>query len=482
MEIPERSAGENADAAGSESNFDDDELIFGNDPADFSDEDDDDGDDGYEGPDFEEETDEEPEGPEEEPEDEYEEEPEDEKPDRFRKKKKASLLSQRKITQEEYDFHKKMKRRRIRMVLAILIAVFLIAVTIAAGYFTYTFVIEHFNNEVSDDTIIIDLQTEVKFRVEKHESTKSISERLFEQGLIKNANVYRFVSKFYGYDGRYNAGTYTLSKGLSYEDIMYILSGTPETVKVTFPEGFTTEQIAVRLERNNVCTAEDFLKAVDTADVSSYDFLKNVDFSGRDHRLDGYLFPDTYEFDVLAKPEDVIYKMLNRFNEKIRPAYYDQLAQTGLTLDQVVILASIVEKEAKIDSDRAPIAGVFYNRFTRGGEDLKLFQSDATVRYAYRRMTGKDLDHSLSEELYIDDPYNTYVYPGFTPGPICSPGEASLLGALFPSNHDYFYFVARVDGSGGNVFSKTYEEHMQAVRDIANYVPPDDPGYEDFED
>ena len=400
----------------------------------------------------------------------------------FGRKKKKSVLKQQKVTQEEYKFHKKMKRRRRRMVLVLLLVLLMVAVTIAAGYTLYTFVVDHFNNEVSEDSIIIDIETEQKFRVEKRESTKSISQRLYDAGLIESTQIYRLLSKFYGYDGQYNAGTYTLSKGLTYEEIMYILSGTPETVKVTFPEGFTTEQMAVRLENNHVCTAEEFLDAVDNADISSYDFLRGVDFSGRDHRLDGYLFPDTYEFDVYAKPEEVVYKMLNRFNEIFRPAYYEQLQVTGLTLDQVVILASIVEKEAKLDSDRAPIAGVFYNRYMYGGEDLKLFQSDATVRYSYRRVYGEDLTHSLSEELELDDPYNTYVYPGFPPGPICSPGEASLIGAVFPSNHDYYYFVARVDGSGGNVFSRTYEEHQQAIKDIANYVPSDDPGDEDVED
>lgn len=396
-----------------------------------------------------------------------------------RAKRNKSVLQQHKVTVDEYKFHKKMKRRRRRTVLVLLLVVLIIALTIAAGYTVYTFVVDHFNNEVTEDSIIIDIKTEQKFRVEKGESTKSLSQRLYDAGLIKDARIYRFLSKFYGYDGQYNAGTYTLSGGLSYEDIMFILSGTPETVKVTFPEGFTTEQIATRLERNNVCTAEEFLKAVDTADVSSYTFLNGADLSNRDHRLDGYLFPDTYEFDVMAKPEDVIYKMLNRFNEIFRPAYYEQLEKTGLTLDQVVILASIVEKEAKNDSDRAPIAGVFYNRYMYGDEDLKVFQSDATVRYAYHRAYGEDLDHALSEELELDDPYNTYVYPGFTPGPICSPGEASLIGALYPSNHSYYYFVAKVDGSGGNIYSRTYEEHLQAIKDIANYVPPDDPGYED---
>ncbi|MBQ2306464.1 MAG: endolytic transglycosylase MltG, partial [Clostridia bacterium] len=182
-------------------------------------------------------------------------------------RKKQSAIKQRKVTQEEYKFHKKMKKRRRRVALVILLIVLMIGITIAAGYATYTFVIDHFDNKVDDDSIIIDVKTEQKFRVEKGESTKSLSQRLYDAGLIEDTRIYRFLSKFYGYDGTYNAGTYTLSAGMAYEEIMYILSGTPETVRVTFPEGFTTEQMAVRLENNNVCTAEEFLKAVDNADV-----------------------------------------------------------------------------------------------------------------------------------------------------------------------------------------------------------------------
>ena len=390
------------------------------------------------------------------------------------KKKKVSVIKERQITKEEYRFHKDMKKRRRKTALIVLVIVFLIAVTVFAGYMAYTYMIDNINNPVTEDSIVLDVTTEQKFRVEKRESTKSICERLYEAGLIENKTIYRVLSKFYGYDDTYVAGTYTLSEGLSYEEIMFILSGKPETVKVTFPEGFTTLQMANRLEANNVCTAEEFLDAVNNVDISSYEFLDGVDFSTRDYRLDGYLFPDTYEFDVLAKPEDVIYKMLNRFNNIFLPAYYERLEPLGLTLDQVVIMASIVEKEAKLESDRGPIAGVFYNRYKNGTDGLEFFQSNATLRYAFHRVYGEDLIKVSTEDTLLDDPYNTYMYPGFTPGPICSPGEASLVAALYFTPHDYYYFLAKSDTSGGHVFSRTYEEHMQAIEDQKNYTPPED--------
>lgn len=378
-----------------------------------------------------------------------------------RKERKKTVAGRK--SKETKKFHKDVKRKRRRVVLAIVILLVMIVTVAFFGYFSYTYMIDNIKNPTTEDTIFIDDATSVKFRVEKREDTPSISKRLFEMGLIKNEMTYRFLSKFYGYDGTYIAGTYTLCEGLTYEEIMVILSGEPETVRVTFPEGFTTLQIANRLEANNVCTAEEFLNCVQTIDVSSYAFLHGTDLTKKDYRLDGYLFPDTYEFDVMAHPEDIIYKMLNRFNEIFKPAFYDRCEELGLTIDQVVQLASLVEKEAKLDSDRAPVAGVFYNRFNSENPDMHKFQSDATVAYVYKKIYGESPTKFTSEELSIDDPYNTYMYEGFMPGAICNPGLDSLEGALNPAAHDYYYFVYKKDGTG-NLYAKTYEEHLQNVK------------------
>ncbi len=364
-------------------------------------------------------------------------------------------------------FQKNVRKRGRSMAIIITIAAVLVLVTVFSAVIAYTYMTDINSNPITLENIYLDNDSMVKFRVEKQESTSSISDRLYEMGLIKNKFMYRFLSKFNGYDGMYNAGTYTLSEGLSYDEIMYILAQTPpETIKITFPEGFTTDQIAARLEANDVCTAAEFYEAIETVDIKDYPFLLNIDLSTRDHRLDGYLFPDTYEFDVLAEPEDVIYKMLDRFNAIFKPAYYERLNELGMTLDQVVNMAAMVEREAKLDAERSTISGVFYNRFTYTGSDpgLKKFQSCATLRYVYKKLYDIDLINITEEHQKTDDPYNTYLYEGFTPGPICNPGLKSIEAALYPSNHRYYFFLARTDGSGSHIFNETYAGHLAAQR------------------
>ena len=358
---------------------------------------------------------------------------------------------------------KRMKKKRYKVPLIMFFVLFLICVVAFSSYLSYTYLVDKYENPVTVESIYLDETTSVKFRVDKGMTTKDIADSLFEKGLIENKNMYRFLSKFNGFDGQYKVGTYTLCEGLTYDEVMTLLAGEPETVKVTFPEGFTTEQIAARLEANNVITAEDFLKALETVDVSSYTFLNGISGKERDHRLDGYLFPDTYEFDIKANAEDVIYKMLDRFNELYLPAYYETAEEMGLSVDDVIVLASIVEREAKLKSDRPKIAGVFINRLNSNDKNLKKLQSCATIRYVYKKLYNEDLINILEEHEKEDDPYNTYMYDGLTPGPICSPGIESIKAVLKYEKSDYYFFVLNAkDGVGSHIFSKTYQEHLKA--------------------
>ncbi len=353
--------------------------------------------------------------------------------------------------------------KKYKVPLTILFVVFLVAVVFLSSFLSYTYLVDKYANPVSAESIDLDPDTSVKFRIEKGMTTKEIAEQLSELGLIKNKTIYRFLSKFNGYDGQYRIGTYTLCEGLNYDEIMTLLAGTPETVKVTFPEGFTVQQIAARLEANNVVTAAEFLDAVEKINVSSYPFLSEIAGVSRDHRLEGYLFPDTYEFDVKAKVEDVIYKMLDRFNELYLPAYYIKSEEKGLTTDQVIVLASIVEREAKLQSERPVIAGVFMNRLHSEDPSLKKLQSCATIRYVYKKLYNQDVINITEEHERVDDPYNTYLHDGLTPGPICNPGIQSIKAVLDYEKNDYYFFVLNAkDGVGSHIFSKTYQEHLQA--------------------
>ncbi len=340
----------------------------------------------------------------------------------------------------------------------LIIILLLIGIVFFSSFVSYTYLVDKYNNPITLESIVIDTESTVSFKIEKGASTSDIAKSLKEQHLISNATIYRFLSKFNGYDGNYKAGTYTLCTGLNYEEIMVILTSNPESVKITIPEGFTTKQIANRLEANGVCTAADFIKAVENQDLSSYSFITN--HANRDYRLDGYLFPDTYEFDIDASPDTIIYKMLNRFNEIYKPDYYTKAEEIGLTQDEVIILASLVEKEAKLASERPMIAGVFMNRLH--SDSLKKMQSCATIRYAYAKLYGTTLENVTIENTTIDDLYNTYKYEGLPPGPICNPGSDAIEAVLNYTHHNYYYFVARTDNSNTHIFSETYEEHVAA--------------------
>jgi len=218
--------------------------------------------------------------------------------------------------------------------------------------------------------------------------------------------------------------------------------------------------MAERLETNNVIKKDEFLKAVNEIDVSSYAFIGRAE-SKKDYKLEGFLFPDTYEFDINANAEDVIYKMLNNFSAKYLPEYYERAEELGLTVEQVVIVASLVEREAKLAKERGTIAGVYMNRIQ--SDDLKLLQCDATVQYIYRNLTGETPDKITKEMKEIDNLYNTYLYEGLPPGAICNPSSSSIRAVLNYEEHGYYYYVVSKDNPKAHVFSKTLEEHKQAV-------------------
>ncbi len=342
----------------------------------------------------------------------------------------------------------------------IIVIVFLfLAVATFSAFLSYQYLVDRYSNPVIIDELDITEENRIEFRVEKGANTEAIAEKLKEMGFIENKFVYKLMSKFNGYDGEYKSGVHYLREGLNIDEIMTVLTDEPETVKVTFPEGFTTLQIAERLDAANVCKKDDFLSALNTLDYSSYRFMP-TEKGDMDYIVDGYLFPDTYLFELHSSVETVVYKMLNRFNDVFLPEYYTRLDKAGLTVQQAVIIASFVEKEAKVSSERETIARVYYNRLN--SDDLKLMQCDATVLYFLRR-NGENVTVITPEDVEKDDLYNTYVYEGLTPGAICSPSEASIKAVVTMNPHNFYYYVLKKDGGGVHVFSETLEEHKAAV-------------------
>lgn len=361
---------------------------------------------------------------------------------------------------------KKVKEKAPKKPFWLQLFVCLFVIAFVACMITYGNMIEYFAKSSTDDVVEIDKENAIPVRIPSGATTSEIASILAKEKLIKSEFVFKVISKFEGFDGRYKSGTHLLNKNMDLIDIMKVLSGKPESIRVTFPEGFTIKKIAARLERNGLVNEDEFLETVNNVDFSKeYSFLEGLVDSDRDMKLEGYLFPDTYDFDMMADNETIIRTMLNRLRQLYTVEFQEQAERIGLTMDEVITLASIIEKEAVIPSERKTISGVFHNRLKRPTENsLKKLQSCATIQYIIERDTGTIKTEITAEDEKIEDPYNTYIHEGLPPGPICSPSLASIKAALYPEEHGYYYFSAKSDGSGEHYFAKTYSEHLKNQR------------------
>lgn len=360
---------------------------------------------------------------------------------------------------------KKKKTNKTRKWMVVLfVAVILISIAVICATISYDYVMKNYLAESTQQEIVVDESKAVEFIIERGASTSQIAAKLKEQNLIKNETVFKLLSKINGYDGTYKSGTHLVSSDLSYDEMMRVLSSNPATRKVTIPEGKTFTQIVDILYNNKIIKDKaKFIETANTADFD-YDFLKNL--PERKYRLEGYLFPDTYEYDYNASDREIIVKMLDNFDKKFKTKYRDMIANlpVEMDMDKVVIMASIIEREAKDPDDRHIIAGVLYNRLKSKDASLRKLQVDASIQYILLKTTGSYKERLLYEDLEVDDPYNTYLYEGLPPGPICCPGEASIKAAVNPDDTPYYYYVAKNDGSGGHAFAKTYKEHQANIK------------------
>lgn len=288
-------------------------------------------------------------------------------------------------------------------------------------------------------------------------SAKGISTILEKQGIIKNANVFYLYGKLSNKAQKIQAGNYILNSSMTVPEIIDKLAAGKakiDTVRFTIPEGYELREIADKLAEQGLVDKDKFYKAVNEASYK-YDFLKDIP-KGRENRLEGYLFPDTYEIYKGATETEIVDKMLSRFNEVFNEQYRQRAKELNMSIDDVVNLASVIEREAKVDNERKTVSAVFHNRLNKS---MKL-QSCATVQYIL-----KERKPVLSyKDTEINNPYNTYMYAGLPKGPIASPGAKSIEAALYPDNVDYLYFVAKPDGT--SVFSRTYQEHLNAQNKI----------------
>ncbi|MBR6647550.1 MAG: endolytic transglycosylase MltG [Clostridia bacterium] len=296
----------------------------------------------------------------------------------------------------------------------------------------------------------------VTFAVDSGAGASSIAAKLYENGIIEHPVFFRIMSKLQGFDGKYKEGSFNLFKDMGYNKIFDKLSGVPDSmgeVKITIPEGYEFRQIADILEENGLINQDTFYDLAQNHDFG-YDFL--ADIPNRENRLEGYLFPDTYIFDSTSTELSILNTMLSRFNEIFTEEYKARAKELQMTTDEIITLASVIEREAQGDNDRDKVASVFHNRLK--SQTYPYLESCATVQYIL-----KERKTVLSNaDTKIDSPYNTYMYPGLPVGPIASPGAKAIKSALYPENTDYLFFV--LDSSNTHKFATTFEEHIENTK------------------
>ncbi|QGT98908.1 Murein endolytic transglycosylase MltG [Candidatus Syntrophocurvum alkaliphilum] len=285
--------------------------------------------------------------------------------------------------------------------------------------------------------------------IPENSTAPKVAEILKSHDLVHSESAFLNYCRKHGLDSKLQAGNYNLSRSQSVKEISDIISkGKVVTVTFTIPEGYTVQQIGKLLVDSGMYEKDDWNKALEAE--YNYSFLPNC--ANINTKLEGFLFPDTYVISESTSSEQTLNLMLSTFKQIWDEEYTELAEKKGLSVKEAITIASLIEKEATVDNERAKIAGVIYNRLEKG----MLLQIDAAVLYAL----GEHKNQVLYEHLEVDSLYNTYKYTGLPPGPIASPGKASIEAALNPEDHSYLYYVHKGDGT--HHFSKTHTEHINA--------------------
>ena len=282
-------------------------------------------------------------------------------------------------------------------------------------------------------------------------AAEGVAEILARAGVIRSAWAFRWLVRLDGSEHRLRSGEYRFSGALTLYAVRdTLVRGEVVRHRLTVPEGLTLGEVALLLEREGWGDAASVRSAARRVDP-----IADLDPAATD--LEGYLFPDTYEFARRTPPDLIVARMVARFREVFTAAQAEAARKSGLSPREAVTLASLIEEETHLPSERALVGSVFRNRLRHG----MLLQCDPTVGFALA-LAGRARAPLTRADLRFASPYNTYLHPGLPPGPIASPGQAALRAALEPYPSDYLYFVA--DGSGGHYFARTLPEHLRAVR------------------
>lgn len=333
-----------------------------------------------------------------------------------------------------------MKKKRFTKIIPVIIIVAFIMI-----FITYRNVIKH-PLKITEDIVI---------NINEGDSFYSIINNLKEEDKLKGIPFIKLYVKLSNKNIEVKSGEYLINKDSSIDDIIEVISKGEalNLIDITIPEGYTIDDIASSLENEGICSKEDFILAVNEYELPSY---VKVDSQKR-YNLEGYLFPDTYKVKIGETPKEIISKMILRFEEVFSSIEKDlNIEVENNDIEKIITIASIIEKEARLDSERALISSVIYNRLN----DDRMLQIDATVIYAL----GEHIDKVYLKHLEVDSPYNTYDNYGLPIGPISNPGSESIKAALNPEKTDYLFYVLKDDNS--HYFTEDENDFMNKLKEL----------------
>ena len=325
--------------------------------------------------------------------------------------------------------------------------------------------------------------------IQDGDTLEDVAQNLKDHGLVRYKFLFILYGKFSHAEEKFSAGTFELNQLFDYHALVNGLASSSEarkTVTLTFPEGYSCDQIFSMLADNDVCSLEDLEDTAENYEFD-FDFLQNLSY-GDSNRLEGYLFPDTYDFYVDDNPVRVINKMLANFdskftetmqadidtlNESIRARMEtegsfsdEEIDNAMMDVRKILTVASLIEKEAGSDQERSLISSVIYNRLNTRVHEL--LQIDATVEYAL----GEHKTELTANDLAVDNPYNTYKNKGLPPGPIANPGLSSIMAAIHPDNTDYYFYA--LNDTGSHTFFETYMDQQDFLNGVTSDTENDD--------
>ncbi len=352
----------------------------------------------------------------------------------------------------------------LSIVKAITYIVFVIVIAGFLSYYTIFIANDMFAFVKSDELVTI--------TVPENATIYDVSDVLADGGIIAYPEVFELYAKLNHDDGKFVAGDYEINGMMNYDELLMAFKERKvrDRIWLTIPEGYSIdEMIDLFLENDMGGTREDWVAAVNNLELyaESFPFVKaligNLD-EDRTYALEGYLFPDTYEFYTDAKASQIVYKLLNRFNNVFRDDFYTRASELGYTVDEIMILASMIEKETRFYHEFEQVSSVFHNRL-HNAANYPYLESDATIQYAIRHDTGERKEEMTRDDWGYESAYNTYTNRGLPPGPIANPSYQAITCALYPEETNYYFFVSRKNGE--TIFSSTIDEHNAAVAEVS---------------